>query len=256
MTRRSLALLAVLLGLGYAWLTPGSLDINNPNENVRIYMVRAIAEEHTYAIAGRTCMGPHACRDRGRIYDQWGYVNDKAITCLDGGSGPDCSGSLYAGKAPGISFLGVVPHAVQRGLWRAVGWGEPSKAAVIAWLRFWCVVLPSIAGWLWLAWHLGRTLGRWQAGLAAVLLGAFGSLSLTYGMMFAGHQVGGALAAWGAGALHDSTGSYRPAFILAGVACVVAALGVRTMRRGGAVAAAAEPTPIAPPGEPAVTGPR
>ena len=79
---------------------------------------------------------------------------------------------------------------------------------------------------------------------------------VVYGWVFAGHQVGGALAAWGAGALHDSTGSYRPAFILAGVACVVAALGVRTMRRGGAVAAAAEPTPIAPPGEPAVTGPR
>ena len=79
---------------------------------------------------------------------------------------------------------------------------------------------------------------------------------VVYGWVFAGHQVGGALAAWGAGALHDSTGSYRPAFILAGVACVVAALGVRTMRRGGAVVEAAEPTPIAPPGEPAVTGPR
>jgi hypothetical protein len=190
-TRRSLALLAVVLGLGYAWLTPGSLEINNPNENVRIYMVRAIAEEHTYAIAGRTCLGPRACRDRGLVYDQWGYVNDKAIRCLDGGKGPDCSGALYAGKAPGISFLGVLPHIAQRGLWRLVGWGEPSKLAVIGWLRWWCVVLPSILGWLWLATHLGRTLRRPEYGLAVVLMGALGSLSLTYGMMFAGHQLAG-----------------------------------------------------------------
>lgn len=54
---------------------------------------------------------------------------------------------------------------------------------------------------------------------------------VVYGWVFAGHQVGGALAAWGAGVLHDRTGSYRPAFVLAGIACVVAAAGVRGIRR-------------------------
>lgn len=49
---------------------------------------------------------------------------------------------------------------------------------------------------------------------------------LVYGWVFAGHQVGGALAAWGAGALHDATGSYRPSFVLAGAACLAAAVGV------------------------------
>ena len=49
---------------------------------------------------------------------------------------------------------------------------------------------------------------------------------LVYGWVFAGHQVGGALAAWGAGALHDQTGSYRLAFIVAGVCCLIAAAGV------------------------------
>ncbi|MFM7685652.1 MAG: MFS transporter [Actinomycetota bacterium] len=68
---------------------------------------------------------------------------------------------------------------------------------------------------------------------------------VVYGWVFAGHQVGGALAAWGAGVLHDSTGSYRPAFVVAGIACLVAALGVRGIRR--------EPVPSASsPG----TGPR
>ena len=35
-----------------------------------------------------------------------------------------------------------------------------------------------------------------------------------------------ALAAWGAGWLHDRTGSYQLSFIIAGVACLVAAIGV------------------------------
>jgi predicted MFS family arabinose efflux permease len=49
---------------------------------------------------------------------------------------------------------------------------------------------------------------------------------LVYGWVFAGHQIGGALAAWGAGALHDATGDYQAAFLIAGVACLVAGVGV------------------------------
>ena len=54
---------------------------------------------------------------------------------------------------------------------------------------------------------------------------------LVYGWVFAGHQIGGAVAAWGAGALHDSTGSYKISFVIAGVACIVAAFGVLRIRR-------------------------
>ena len=49
---------------------------------------------------------------------------------------------------------------------------------------------------------------------------------LVYGWVFAGHQIGGALAAWGAGFLHDRTGNYKMAFMLAGAACLVAGVGV------------------------------
>ena len=54
---------------------------------------------------------------------------------------------------------------------------------------------------------------------------------LVYGWVFAGHQVGAALAAWGAGEIRDRTGSYRAAFVIAGVCCVVAATGVARLRR-------------------------
>ena len=52
-----------------------------------------------------------------------------------------------------------------------------------------------------------------------------------YGWVFAGHQIGAALMAWGAGSIRDTTGSYRPAWIIAGIGCLIAAAG--TQRIGG-----------------------
>ena len=40
---------------------------------------------------------------------------------------------------------------------------------------------------------------------------------VVYGWVFAGHQIGAAVAAWGAGFLRDLSGSYQSAFIIAGV---------------------------------------
>lgn len=54
---------------------------------------------------------------------------------------------------------------------------------------------------------------------------------LVYGWVFAGHQMGAALAAWGAGAIRDATGSYSIAFSIAGVACMLAAFGCSQMSR-------------------------
>lgn len=71
---------------------------------------------------------------------------------------------------------------------------------------------------------------------------------VVYGWVFAGHQIGAAAAAWGAGRIRDVTGSYRPAWIIAGVCCLVAAAGtqrISTPKLHGRV------TPAAP--APAVT---
>jgi predicted MFS family arabinose efflux permease len=57
----------------------------------------------------------------------------------------------------------------------------------------------------------------------------------------AGHQIGGALAAFGAGETRYLTGSYVPAFLASGVACLMAALMVlRIARHRFAVPAVAE----------------
>ena len=55
---------------------------------------------------------------------------------------------------------------------------------------------------------------------------------MVYGWVFAGHQLGAALAAWGAGRIRDVTGSYRPAWILAGICCLVAAAGTQRIAAG------------------------
>lgn len=59
--------------------------------------------------------------------------------------------------------------------------------------------------------------------------------TVAYGWVFAGHQLGAAAAAWGAGHLRDQTGSYQLAFVIAGAMCLVAALGTQRIGRAGPV---------------------
>lgn len=54
---------------------------------------------------------------------------------------------------------------------------------------------------------------------------------IVYGWMFTAHQLGAALAAWGAGFIADRTGSYQPAFIIVGITCIAAAIGCLTINR-------------------------
>lgn len=67
---------------------------------------------------------------------------------------------------------------------------------------------------------------------------------LVFGWIFTAHQIGAAIAAFGAGVTHDAMGSYLPAFFSGGVLCIVAAgtvLAARPTRMAVTpVAAAAE----------------
>ena len=55
--------------------------------------------------------------------------------------------------------------------------------------------------------------------------------TVVYGWVFAGHQLGAAAVAWFAGVTRDNTGSYRLAFLVSGVLCLVAAVAARSIRR-------------------------
>jgi MFS family permease len=58
--------------------------------------------------------------------------------------------------------------------------------------------------------------------------------AIMFGWIFAGHQIGAGVAAWGAGAMRTAFGAYTGAFVVAGVMCVLAALLVLTVDRKGA----------------------
>ena len=177
---RSEALLVLLLLFAYGWLFVFFERINNPNELVRIYTARALVEEHSWSFGRRT----RAFQDTGPIMRDWGYVNDKALVCDDPDQKPPaCEGKLYAAKAPGASALAVPVLAVLR--W----FGPLQKTSAVFWLRWILVILPSIAFWLLLRRHLLEEGVASEVALAGTLAGALGSLSLTYGQMFAGHQL-------------------------------------------------------------------
>ncbi|WP_035681976.1 MFS transporter [Azospirillum brasilense] len=63
--------------------------------------------------------------------------------------------------------------------------------------------------------------------------------NLVFGWVFAGHQIGAACAAFGAGYARSTLDSYLPAFFIAGLLCLGAALLVQTLGR----APAAKPVP-------------
>ena len=55
--------------------------------------------------------------------------------------------------------------------------------------------------------------------------------NLTFGWIFAGHQLGAATAAFGAGVLRTDALTYMPALYIAGAMCVVASLSVLTLTK-------------------------
>jgi len=54
--------------------------------------------------------------------------------------------------------------------------------------------------------------------------------NLIFGWVFAGHQLGAAFAAWGGGFTRTAYQSYLPAFFIAGVLCLIAALAIVAIR--------------------------
>ena len=57
--------------------------------------------------------------------------------------------------------------------------------------------------------------------------------AVIFGWIFMGHQLGAGMAAYGGGAIRSAFGAYTGAFLVAGIMCAVAALGVLIIQRGG-----------------------
>lgn len=153
-----------LIGALYLIPFPYFPAIHSPNEGSRLYQVRALVDDGTFAVNG--------------ALQRYGPVGDLARS----------QGGLYPNKAPGVSILGALVYAVAKAL---VGWRADriSNEVLLYLLRVSCSGLPTLA----LLWFLRPLLGRWSGDgeSADVILFtyALGSLAYTYGLLFFSHQL-------------------------------------------------------------------
>jgi hypothetical protein len=149
------------IAVAYLYLFPYFPQIHSANELPRVYLVKAIVEDRTFAI------------DRGVAI--WGTTVDVS----------PYGGHVYSNKAPGSSLLAVPAYAVVR-----VIAGAPSLAASLWICRVFAGILPML-GFLWLLWGFLARFAPEPAVRRVVLLGyALGSLAMTYSMLFYSHQLG------------------------------------------------------------------
>ncbi|HWO25924.1 MAG TPA: hypothetical protein VNO30_44625 [Kofleriaceae bacterium] len=152
------------IAAAYLYVFPYFPKIQSANELPRVYLVKAMAEEGTFAI------------DRGVA--RWGGTADVS----------PWRGHQYSNKAPGSSMLVVPVYIAFRIAVRAAD-GEPSLAATM-WL---CRVLSGVLPMLLFLRLLDGFLRRWAPADPArrlVLVGyALGSMAMTYSILYISHQL-------------------------------------------------------------------
>ena len=158
-----------LCALAYLYVFPYSPALNNPNENVRVYMSAALVEDGAYTING--------------MRERWGWVNDAAVK----------DGQVYSVKAPGSSFLGALGYGVfylsRGGEVGAEDFGEALWAT-----RFSGTIAPMLLFLFFLyRWFGAQTRSPFLRDAAFFSI-AIGSSFFAYSMLFMSHATSGACA--------------------------------------------------------------
>lgn len=150
----------VAITVAYLYVFPYFPRIQSANELPRVYLVKAMADDHTFAI------------DRGVA--RWGGTADVS----------PYRGHQYSNKAPGSSLI-VVPFYIAV---RTVI-GEPSLAVTLWLSRFIAGVIPA----LWFLWLLWGFLERYapDPAIRRLVLVAYGlgSMAMTYALLYYSHQL-------------------------------------------------------------------
>lgn len=149
------------IAIVYLYVFPYFPRIHSANELPRAYLVKAIVDDHTFAI------------DRGVA--AWGTTADVSPS----------RGHQYSNKAPGSALLAAGPYAVVR----AVA-GEPSLPATLWICRVFAGIVPMLV-FLWMLWgFLARFAPDPEVRRLVLFAYALGSLAMTYSVLFYSHQLG------------------------------------------------------------------
>jgi hypothetical protein len=150
----------IAIAVTYLYVFPYFPRIQSANELPRVYLVKAIVDDGTFAI------------DSG--VKRWGSTADVSPS----------HGHWYSNKAPGSSMLVVPAYAV-------VSWisGPPSLAFTMWLSRVVAGVIPALL-FLWLLWgFLARFAPDPAIRRLVVIAYALGSLAMTYTMLYYSHQL-------------------------------------------------------------------
>jgi hypothetical protein len=170
-SRLAWAIVAICIAFAWLWPFPYFELLNNPNENVRVYMTRAMVEDGTFAI--------------DRIIGEWGYVNDKATF----------DGHMYAGKGPGASYLAVPFYAVYHAL---LGDSPVSRLGAVAVCRLGASILPVLLFVFAFARFTRRVTDSTGLRTLAVVTLALGSTMFPYSILMTSHGTAAAAVFGGA----------------------------------------------------------
>ena len=151
----------IAIVLAYLYVFPYFPAIQSANELPRVYLVKAIADDHTFEI------------DHG--VQTWG-------TTFDVSRAPD--GHSYSNKAPGSSLLVAPVYAAVE-----LVAGEPSLGETMWLCRFVTGVVPTLL-FAWLLWgFLARFAPDPHVRRLVVVAYLFGSMALTYSILYFSHQL-------------------------------------------------------------------
>lgn len=155
----------------YLYFIPYFRALNNPNENARVYQIRAAVELHKLSVNEQIA--------------RFGMVNDLARR----------ENLLYSGKAPGTTFLGVPIYAALRTVDQALGLpADPSPFRLLYALRLAGTLLPTLGFIYAFRRFLGRIVREAPAANALTLVLALGSMLLPYALIFVNHSLTAACA--------------------------------------------------------------
>jgi hypothetical protein len=143
----------------YLYVFPYFPRIHSANELPRVYLVRAIVDDHTFAI------------DRGVA--TWGATADVS----------PYNGHQYSNKAPGSSLLVAPVYAAVR------MFGDPGLAGTM-WL---CRIVAGVIPMALFLWQLSGFLARFaeppEVRRLVLVAYALGSMAMTYSLLYYSHQL-------------------------------------------------------------------
>jgi len=157
----------VAIVVAYLWGFPYFPRIHSANELPRVYLTKAIADDHTFAI------------ERGIA--RWTFEEGGGATADVSPSG----GHQYSNKAPGSSMLAVPAYWVAK-----LVAGEPGLAATMWICRVAAGVVPMLLFLLLLYRFLARYAPEPAIRQLVCLAYGLGSLAMTYSVLYFSHQLG------------------------------------------------------------------